>query len=326
MDDTIRWGILGTGSIAHQFAGDLRNAEGAELAAVGSRSKETADAFGEEFGIERCHGSYEDLVDDPEVDVVYVSSPHSCHKDNTILCLEAGKAVLCEKPFAINRAEAEAMVAKAREKGLFLMEAMWSRFFPLMYRVRELAAQGAIGDVRMVTADFGFRAEFDPKSRLFDPEFGGGGLLDVGVYAVSFASMILGAPDRVEGLAELGETGIDEQCAIVFGYPGGELAALQSGIRTTTPQEATVIGTDGFIRVFAKFWNPKRIMIVKGGEESFEEDLVEGRGFHFEASEVMRCLREGETESPVMPLDESIAIMESMDRVRAKWGLKYPME
>jgi len=326
MSDTIRWGILGTGSIAHQFAGDLRYADGAELAAVGSRTQEAADAFGDEFGIPRCHGTYEALADDPGVDVIYVATPHSCHKDNTILCLEYGKAVLCEKPFAINRNEAETMAAKAREQGLFLMEAMWSRFFPLMRRVRKLADDGAIGEVGMVTADFGFRAEYEAESRLFDPAFGGGSLLDVGVYAVSFASMLLGEPHRVEAMAELGKTGVDEQCAIIFGYEGGQLAALQSGIRTTTPHEATVIGAEGYIRLFPKFWNPTRIMLARDGKESFEEDLVEGRGFHFEVSEVMRCLDAGETESPIMPLDESIAIMDTMDRVRAKWGLKYPME
>lgn len=326
MSGAIRWGILGTGSIARQFAGDLEHANGAVLAAVGSRSQETADAFGGQFGIPRRHPSYEALAGDPEVDAIYVASPHSCHKDNTLLCLEHGKAVLCEKPFAINRREAEAMVAKARQNGCFLMEAMWSRFFPMMGRVRALVAEGAIGQIRMVTADFGFRAGFDPNSRLFDPAFGGGGLLDVGVYAVSFASMLLGAPERVEGLAELGRTSVDEQCAVVFGYRGGQLAALQSGIRTTTPHEATVIGTEGFIRLLPKFWNPTRIMLVREGKETFEDSSVEGRGFHFEAAEVMRCLREGQTESPVMPLDETIAIMDTMDRVRAKWGLKYPME
>src|SRR5215216_7626821 len=196
-----RWGILGTGNIASQFARGLVALDDAELVAVGSRTAESAEAFGERFSAPRRHASYAALASDPDVDAIYIATPHPLHHDNTIMGLEAGKAVLCEKPFAINAGQAQAMIATARERGVFLMEAMWTRFLPHMVRLRELLAAGAIGEVRMLQADFGFRTSFNPQSRLFDPALGGGALLDVGVYTISFAQMILGEPDRVTGLA-----------------------------------------------------------------------------------------------------------------------------
>ncbi|MDQ1255520.1 MAG: hypothetical protein QG656_112, partial [Candidatus Hydrogenedentes bacterium] len=192
MTDTIRWGILGTGTVARAFAQDLRFAKGAELAAVGSRRQETADRFGDSFGIPFRHASYEALANDPSVDVVYIATPNSLHKEHTLLCLDAGKAVLCEKPFALNAAEARAMVTAARERGLFLMEAMWTRFIPLTVHLRELLAENALGEIRMLTADFGFRGDFEPEGILWNRAYGGGSLLDVGVYPVSFASMLFG--------------------------------------------------------------------------------------------------------------------------------------
>jgi len=327
MSDKLRWGIIATGSIARKFATGLRSVDGAELVAVGSRSREKADEFGDEFDIPRRHAGYEALVGDGDVDAVYVATPHNLHVENTILALEAGKAVLCEKPFAINAEQARMAVHVARENNLFLMEAMWTRFFPIMYRLRELLVGGVLGEIRMVTADFGFRAEVDPDRRLFNPALGGGGLLDVGVYPVSFMSMVLGRPSRITGMAEIGATGVDEQAAVVFGYDGGQLGALTTGIRTSTPQEATVIGTEGRIRIHSPWWQPQRMTIRRPDAGDEEIHLpVQGNGFNYEADHVARCIARGKTESDVMGLDETIAVMETMDEIRAQWGLKYPME
>jgi predicted dehydrogenase len=321
----IRWGILGTGNIANKMADALKSLEDAELAAVGSRTKEKAEAFGEKHGIPRRHGSYQALADDPEVDIIYVCTPHTLHAENTLLCLDRGKAVLCEKPFTVNAAQARATVAKAREKGLFLMEAMWTRFLPAMRKCREIVRSGRIGEVRMLQADFGFRAGWDPQGRLLNPELAGGGLLDVGVYCVSLAYFLLGAPSRLESLAHIGETGVDEQNALLLGYPGGEIAILSSAVRTNTPHVAFVMGTEGMIRIPA-FWCARELTVISGGQEERIEAEYSGNGFEFQAMEAMRCLREGLTESETIPLDESIAIMETMDRAREQWGLKYPGE
>ncbi len=322
----IRWGILGTGNIAHQFATGLQSVPDAELAAVGSRSQASADKFGDEFKAATRHASYEDLAANPNVDVVYVSTPHPFHRENALLCLQHGKAVLVEKPFAINAHEAEEVVTIARQKGLFVMEAMWSRFFPLMVKVRELLAANAIGEPRLLQADFGFRAGVNPESRLFNPALGGGALLDVGVYPISLAFMIFGTPSSITGLAHLGETGVDEDAGILFQYAKGELAVLSTAIRTNTPQDATLIGTDGQIKIHSPWWKPSAMTVTANGKSEEISLPFDGNGMNYEAQEVGNCLRAGKTESATMPLDETLSIMRSMDALRAQWGLKYPME
>ncbi len=325
--DRIRWGILGTGNIARKFATGLTALDNADLVAVGSRSRAAADAFADQFAIPNRHPSYGDLAADPEVDAIYIATPHSLHEDNMLLCLQAGKAVLCEKPFTINADEAQAAITAARSKRLFLMEAMWTRYLPIMVELRRLIADGAIGEVRMVAADFGYRAGFRPESRTFDPALGGGALLDVGVYPISLASMLLGTPDRIASLAELGQTGIDEQSAMVLGYPGGQMAVLYTAVRTTTPQDATIMGTDGFIRIPSQWWVPKTMTLHAAGKAPQVIDMpFVGNGYNYEAAEVHACLAAGKTESEAMPLDETLAIMQTMDRIRAQWGMKYPME
>src|SRR5215211_5790497 len=258
----LRWGILGTGRIAGIFAEGLQSVEDAELVAVGSRTDAVAQAFGRRFGAARSHASYAALANDPDVDVIYVATPHTLHRENTLLCLAAGKPVLCEKPFAINAGEATEMIAAARERGLFLMEAMWTRFLPHIVRLRELLAAGTIGEVRMLKANFCFRTDFNPRGRLFDPALGGGGLLDVGIYPVSLASMILGPPERIVSMAELGATGVDEQAALLFGYPAGQLAVLTAATRTSTPHEALICGTAGQIRILHPWWAPSRMTLM----------------------------------------------------------------
>ena len=326
MADTIRWGILGPGAIAHSFANGLKVLPDAELVAVGSRAQKRADKFGDEFDVPHRHGSYEALAADPDVDVIYVAVPHSGHMKSTILCLNAGKAVLCEKPFAINAKQAQAMIETARSKGVFLMEAMWTRFLPVIVKVREWLAEGAIGDVHMVNADFGFGASFNIESRLFDPERGGGALLDVGVYTVAFASMVFGgAPERIVSMAHKCESGVDERAAMIFGYGAGQLAVLITAITTNTAHLSTILGSAGRIDI-PHFWHGTQATLSAGGEEQTVDLPFKGNGYEYQAIEVMDCLRAGKLESDIIPLDESLAIMQTMDTIRDQWGLKYPME
>lgn len=327
MSDPIRWGIMGTGKIARQFAIGLRELPDVRLVAVGSRTAAASAAFGFEFQVPHCHASYEALANDPAVDVIYVATPHACHKENALLALAAGKAVLCEKPFTINAREATEVIAFARAKKLFLMEAMWTRCLPLMDKLRELLAAQAIGELRMLTADFGFRAEYHEEPRLFDHAVGGGALLDVGVYPVSLASLLFGSPTGITTQAHLGPTSVDEEAAMVLLHGQGQLAVLSTAIRVDTAQEAVLSGTQGRIRIQRPWWRPTVMTLTREGhaDEVMESQLT-GNGYQFEAAEVMRCLLAGKLESDLMPLDESLSIMKTMDAIRAQWGLKYRMD
>ena len=324
----VRWGILGPGRIARKFAADLAHAPGAELVAVGSRNQANADAFGDEFGVPNRYDSYADLANDPDVDVVYIATPHPAHHDATILCLRAGKHVLVEKPFAMNAAEACEMVEAARAGNRFLMEAMWTRFRPLMAKVRQLLAEGALGEVQLVTATIGWMSSFDPEFRLYNPLLGGGALLDGGVYPVSFASMVLGAPTEACGVATIGESGVDEQETIALRYPSGAVAALGVTVRANPQSIATIVGTRGTIVIDHDWHKPQTFRLLVPGAEPqvFDYTMTEGLGYQFEAIEVMRCLREGRTESPIMPLDESVSIVQTMEQLLRSWGVRYPSD
>lgn len=327
MTDTIRWGILGTGSIAAQFAEGLKALPDARLQAVGSRARSSADGFAAKFKAPDAHDTYEGLASNPNVDAIYVATPHVFHKDNTLLCLEHGKAVLCEKPFAINAADAGTMIESARSKDLFLMEAMWTHCFPAMEKLRDLLSEGAIGDVRILRANFCFRTGFDPGGRLLNPAMGGGALLDVGVYTVALARMVFNEdPVDVTAAAHIGETGVDEQCALTLRYENGALAVLTCAIRTNGPHDAIVIGTEGRIEVPPAFWQPDRIVLSTGKKDTEYAFERLGNGYSYEAAEVMECLRRGRKESPVMPLAKTESIMRTMDRAREKIGLRYPGE
>jgi predicted dehydrogenase len=324
---TIRWGILGPGRISRKFAVALREAAGAQLTAVGSRDAARAAAFAAEFRIPHAHGSYEALVNDPTVDAVYIGTPHSGHEEHTLLCLAHGKHVLCEKPLAVNAAQALRMITAARTKGLVLMEAMWTRFLPSLVRVRELVADGHLGEVRLITADFGFRAAFDPTSRLFDPRLGGGALLDVGIYPLTLASLLCGEPVEIQATANLGATGVDEETAVILRHARGELAVLAASLRVDTPREAHILGTKGRIRILFPWWAGTRIAVQEGdSEEQVFELPSRGGGLTHEAEAFMELLRTGRAESPVMPLDESLAIMRTMDTIRAQCGVRYPVD
>ena len=326
--EKIRWGILGTGSIAGKFADGLKVLNDAELLAIGSRSQKSADKFGKERGVPRRYGSYAAMAADPDIQVIYIATPHPMHRENTLLCLNHGKAVLCEKPFAMNTVEAEEMINCARGKKLFLMEAMWTNFFPAMLEAQRLIRKGKIGEVRMVKADFCFRSGVNPEGRLYNPRLGGGALLVIGVYTIAFAQTIIGMePSSIHSLANMGETHVDEQAAMILGYDSGAMALLTCALRTTTPHQAFIFGTDGWIRVPHPFWQPDSIFLSHDGKEEKELKFERlGNGYSFEAVEVMDCLRKGLPESSIMPLDKSLVVMRIMDRIRAQWELKYPME
>ncbi len=321
-----RWGIMGPGNIANRFTEGAKHLPDTEIVAVASRDKARGDAFAAKWGIARSYQGYEPLVADPEIDAIYVATTHPYHKPCVLLAMGAGKPVLCEKPFAVNAAEAGEMVAAARARGVFLMEGMWSRYFPVMGRIRELIAAGAIGEVRIVQADFGFRAGYDLKSRLWAVEQAGGGLLDVGCYTISFASMLLGEPARIAGLATLAENGVDEQAGMVLQYANGALATLSCSVRTNTPQTATIMGTEGTIHIAGPWWQPRRFTLSAGGKVEEFEIGFESTGFNYEIADANRCIREGLKESAIMPLDETLSIMRTMDALRAQWGIRYPME
>jgi len=323
----IRWGIIGTGGIAATFAGDLALLPDAELVAVGSRSQETADRFGDRFDVMRRFASYEELVADADVDAVYVSTPHPMHHSAALLAIRAGKAVLVEKPFTINAGEARELVAEARSRGTFLMEAMWTRFLPHVVKIRELLAQGRLGDVRSVLADHGQWFTKDAEHRLFAPALGGGALLDLGIYPISFASMIFGRPTKITAVSDQAFTGVDAQTSVLLQYGAGQQAVLFTSLETRSPNWAAINGTDARIEIDGVFYAPSNFRVVHrdGGVERFNVPH-DGQGLRHQAAEVGRCLREGRTESEILSLDETVAIMETLDEVRRQIGLRYPSE
>ncbi len=312
----IRWGVIGTGGIASTFAADVALTDSGTVFAVGSRRQATAEEFGERFGVPNRYASYEAVVADPEVDAVYVGTPHPMHHPDALLALRAGKPVVVEKPFTMNAAEAEELVATARAEGLFLMEAMWTRFLPHVVEIRRLLAEGALGEIVTVTADHGQWFAEDPGFRLFAPELGGGALLDLGIYPVSFASMVLGTPDRVVALSDPAFTGVDAQTSILLGHAGGAQAVLTCTLRAKSPTRAAIVGTDARIEIEGDFYAPVAFTLIpRDGEPQRFEPPEELRGLRHDADEVARCLGEGLLESPLMPLDETVAIMRTMDAV-----------
>jgi predicted dehydrogenase len=312
----VRWGVIGTGGISQTFAADLELTDSGSVVAVGSRRAETAEEFGERFGVPNRHTSYEALVADPEVDAVYVGTPHPMHHPDALLALRAGKPVLVEKPFTMNASEAEELVATARAEGLFLMEAMWTRFLPHIVDIRRLIADGALGEIVTVSADHGQWFAEDRDFRLFAPELGGGALLDLGIYPVSFASMVLGEPERVVAISDPAFTGVEAQTSILLGYASGAHAVLTCTLRAKSPTRAAIVGTEARIEIEGDFYAPAAYTLIpRDGEEQRFEPPEELRGLRHEADEVARCLGEGLLESPGMPLDETVAIMRTMDAV-----------
>jgi predicted dehydrogenase len=327
MTDRLRWGILGTGGIARLFTSDL-NLTGVTVTAVGSRTQEAADTFAATFGIPRAHGSYEALAADPEVDAIYVSTPHPFHAEGARLALEHGKHVLVEKPFTLNEPEARAVVDLAREKGLVVLEAMWTRWLPHMVRVRELIASGALGEVRAVLADHDQKLPLDPEHRIQNPALGGGALLDLGIYPVSFAWDVFGAPSSVHAIASPTPTGVDRQTAIILGYPGGEQAVLHTQLDARGPSTAAIIGTEARIQIDPVWYTPTSFSLIDPSDAVVErfEQQVPGRGMQFQAFELERLVAEGLTTGEVLPPEESVAIMGTLDEIRRQIRLRYPGE
>jgi predicted dehydrogenase len=318
MSEPLRWGIISTGGIARTFVNDLQYTDSGVAVAVGSRTIEAANTFADKFAIPRRYDSYEELVRDPDVDAVYVGTPHPMHFENAKLALEAGKPVLVEKAFTMTAEDARQLVAIARAKKLFLMEAMWTRCLPHVAAVNQLIADGALGDIIAVGADHGQHFDYDPASRWFNPELGGGALLDLGVYPVSFASMLLGTPSKMVTMIELAPTGVDRQVSMIFGYDGGAQAYLNTTADAKTPTTATIAGTKARIEIDGDFYAPSSFTLVtRAGESRRYEFATQGRGLHYEAAEVARCLSEGLLESPLMPLDETVSIMQTMESVLA---------
>lgn len=324
MNADIRWGIVGPGRIAEKVVRDFAVVEGARPVAVASRSLERAEAFAVRHGLERAYGSYAEIVADPDVDVLYLATPHPQHHAVALAALDAGKALLVEKAFTATVAGATEVIERARATGVFTMEAMWTRFQPAIVAMRELIADGAIGDVRSVQADLGVSREYDPADRLFSLELGGGALLDIGVYVVSFAQMLLGTPQRVTATGSLFPSGVDAEAALLLDHGDGRSATLTTSLRHALPGQARVFGTGGWIDVLPRFHHPDTIVLHREGAEP--ETITRpplGAGYSHELIEVTEGVRAGRGESEVLPLADTLAVQTVLEDAAAQLGVRF---
>ncbi len=324
MGKKYNWGILGPGRIAHQFARGLSVTENGVLFAVGSRDSGRAGDFAMEYGAVTSYGSYDELINDDKVDIIYIATPHHRHYELTKKCLYAGKAVLCEKPATINAGQFEELMFLARDKKVFYMDALWTRFLPTVKKTMEYIQNGSLGDIKSVRADFGFKTEYHPAGRLFNPEMGGGSILDIGVYNIFLSLLVLGYPEKIKALPVLAETGVDAACGITFSYANGAIASLLSTFLNHVETSAEIGGTKGRIRINHQWFRPSSLTVdLENGKT--EELTFETRmnGYEYEAEEVMRCLDEGKTESGLLPLDFTFNLMKLMDAVRDEAGVHY---
>ncbi|TKJ21813.1 MAG: oxidoreductase [Promethearchaeota archaeon Loki_b32] len=327
MSKIIKWGILGSGRIAHKFAGGLKVLPDAILEAVSSRTEGKAESLGKMFGVKKIYNNYEELVKNPAVDVIYIATTHNFHYENALLCLNHGKPVLCEKPLTLNAIQAEGLINTARNNNLFLMEAMWTRFLPCIVKLNELLDQGILGEIQHFKADFGIKQELNLKGRSFNPDLGGGALLDLGVYPISFARMIYKqSPSKIKSSAYIGKTKVDEKSCYLFEYENGQTAMLSSSNRLIMPHDAFIFGTKGYLEI-PNFFHPlKMILRSEGKRKKTIKKPFKSTGYNYEANEVMYCLNTGKLESKIMPLDETLEIMKTMDILRSQWHFKYPGE
>jgi predicted dehydrogenase len=321
-----RWGIVGPGSIATSFAEAMQLVPEGSIVSVASRSAERAETFAARFEIPHHYGDYRHIADDPEVDVVYVSTPQSRHELDTLDLLRAGKHVLCEKPFALNVEQSERMVGEARQRGLFLMDAIWSRFLPAYQVLGQVLDEGRIGEPLLVEADFGFRSPLSSANRLFRADLGGGGLLDLGIYPLQLCSLVLGHPIAAVADGVIGDTGVDEQVAVVIRHPGAKLGVIKAAIRVNMACTARISGTDGIIQLPAMMHCPNSITVTSAAGTEEIDCSYEGNGLRFEIEEVQRCLESGLIESERMPLDETLVLMSTLDAIRRQIGLQFPDE
>lgn len=323
----VRWGIIGPGKIANKFAVALTLAGDVRLDAVASRDAAKARAFADQYGAPRSYGSYEQLVSDPDIDAIYVATPHGFHLEHTLLSLRHGKAVLCEKPLALYEAQVEAMIAASRQHKTFLMEAMWARFTPNMLQIMDLVRQGRLGTIKYIRADFGFKGPWNPENRLFNPALGGGSLLDIGIYPLFLCLNLLGAPDHILASGHLASTGTDESCHALLQYQDGCTGIISSTFACQTSLTAEIAGTEGRIQLPSGWHRSDNLTLIRPGEEPQtiqSEPMV--NGFEYQIREVTRCLAEGRIESPGMPHDFSLLLCRTMDQIRHQLGMKYPGE
>ncbi|MDC7234314.1 MAG: Gfo/Idh/MocA family oxidoreductase [Spirochaetales bacterium] len=323
----IRWGILATGGIARLQTADLIT-NGSRVEAVGSRSLSSAEKFGDEFNIPYRYGSYEELCDSPEVDVIYIATPHTFHYENAMMALEKGKHLLVEKAFTINSRQAEEIINLAQKKNLFVMEAMWTRFLPSMQRIKEIVSSGGIGELRLILADHDQYIPMEKARRLHDPALGGGALLDLGIYVISLADFMLGEPEKMSVEGTMTDLGVDEMTAMLFRYANGAQAVLHCGFMTPGSNKAVLVGTKGRIEIDPVWYTQTSFTHLDADGRVIEryEDTIKGRGMQYQAQEVESCLAAGKTDSSVMPLAGTLSIMKTMDRIRDEINLVYPEE
>ncbi|MBB6003424.1 Gfo/Idh/MocA family protein [Arcicella rosea] len=325
---TFRWGIIGCGKIAEKFADDLNiYVPNATLHAVASRDLAKAKDFAEKYKATHAFGSYEEMIQSGLIDVVYIATPHAQHHENTLMCLEAGVPVLCEKAFAINTQMVQEMIAKSQEKNLFLMEAIWTRFHPAINQVEAIIKAGTIGEIKHIAADFGFLAQYDENARLFNPALTGGSLYDIGIYPLFISKLLLGKPSEVKAVATFAPTGVDMNCAVALAFPSGATASLYSTLAAETETTCIIYGTKGKIAISGRFHETFSFTLKLAGEEPqvFQTER-NGYGYSYEAIDVQRCLTEGRIENDRLPLQFSLELMELMCEIRSQIGLKYPQE
>jgi predicted dehydrogenase len=324
MSKKINWGIIGLGNIAHKFAQDLLLTPNAVLYGVASRDIRKSESFAKSYGAPKFFGSYEDLAMDPQIDIVYVATPHAFHFENTMLCLKFGKAVLCEKPMAMNLLQVKTMISEAKHKKLFLMEALWTRFIPCTEKLLDIIKSYSIGEVNRVEADFGFVADLNPESRVYNKDLGGGSLLDVGIYPIYLSLLLLGKPEDISAKARFTNTNVDGSCSMQFKYNNGKEALLESSVISNTPIEAMIYGTKGTIKMHKRFHHTESLTIqsLKGNSQTLTINYV-GNGYYHEIVSVMECLNKGEIENEKVPHSMSLDIISTIDRVRNEIGLEY---
>ncbi|MBP8081922.1 MAG: Gfo/Idh/MocA family oxidoreductase [Spirochaetes bacterium] len=319
MKEVYRWGIIGAGKISEKFAEGLKSASKAKCYAVASRDKSKAEAFAAKNGFAKAYGSYEAMLEDPDVDIVYIATPNNLHYSNTIAALSAGKNVLCEKPFSLNSDELKEMIDMARSKKLFLMEALWSRFLPSIIKAKELIKSNQLGKAHVVQADFGFYSKYNPEIRLFNPALGGGSLLDIGIYPVFLSLFLFGYPDEISALSVKSPSGTDNTNGIIFSYNDGRVASLMSSFAVNLDTEARIYCDKGKITLHRMFHCPTSVTVSEGSKSENLPIEFSGNGYNYEADEVMRCLDLGFTESPLWNLDSSIELMKLLDEIRLKF-------
>ena len=326
----VKWAILGCGKIARKFASDLQYVKNAKLIAVGARDQTTAEKFAKEFPVKHIHGNYQGLVENPEVDVIYVATPHGLHHEHVMLCLKHKKAVLCEKAFALNSKQAKEMIDFAKAQKVFLMEALWSKFLPHYQQVMTMVKSKTIGNVKSVLINFGFAPQEPVAPRLFDPALGGGSLLDIGIYNVFFALSILGKPDEIEASMTPSTTNVDEQCAMLFNYKNGAFAQLFCTFSSNLATEADINGDKGRIRLTTRFYEPSSVIEYYpssvSSKQIIEVKKESGFGYQYEAQHVTDCFAQGLTESPVMKFSDTLELMETLDRIRENANIRYPAD